>query len=174
MDKYYESIPIGKENAISKLELCELWGMDERNVRATVTKLRQQDNGDDLVIVSTCKQAGYYRTNDRDEIRNFKEEVSNRGKHTFRPLRKVNRILGVHDNQISFTNKLKMARNESGLKGDDVIKELKKLDHRFDKSLLSKIENGVCMPTPTQLSILSKLYGMSIEDMMGISIINAE
>lgn len=171
---YYESIPIGKENAISKYELCELWIMDERTVRDTIAKLREQDNGDDLVIVSTSKQAGYYRTDNRDEIAKFKEEVTNRGKHTFKPLRKVNRILGSHNDQISFTNRLKIARMQCGLKGDDVITELKKLEPRFDKSLLSKIENGVCMPTPLQLSIMSKLYGMTIEDMMGVSIISAE
>ncbi|XCH78881.1 MAG: hypothetical protein WHF31_15365 [Candidatus Dehalobacter alkaniphilus] len=169
---HYESIPIGKENAISKNDLMILWKMKERGVREMVEKLRSQDNGDDMVIISTSKQSGYYRTDNRQEIRQFKAETSKRAKHTFRPLRKVNRILGADEEQVSFTNNLKIARMQCGLKGDDVIVQLRKLDSRFDKSLLSKIENGLCMPTPEQLSIMSKLYGKTIIDMIGISFIN--
>lgn len=96
---YYESIPIGKENAISREELCELCGKSARSVRRTIENLRSKDNGDDFVIVSTAHRAGYFRSSNRDEIRSFKGEVTRRGKHTFRPLRKANRILGVHNNQ---------------------------------------------------------------------------
>lgn len=170
---HYESIPIGKENAISKHELCRLWQKDERQVRRIVEQLRKHDNGDDYVIVSTAHRAGYYRTDNRSQIKAFKNEVTRRGKHTFRPLRKVNRILGVDEQQISFTNNLKIARMEARLKGDEVIRELRKLDKRFDKSLLSKIENGLCMPTPEQLQIMSKLYQKTIEELTGLSIVES-
>lgn len=172
--KYYESIPIGRENAISKYDLMNQWGMNERRVRVMVGKLRCQDNGDDMVIVSTSKHSGYYRTNDRDEIKQFKIEMSNRAKHTFRPLRKVNRILGVGEEQVSFNNNLKIARMNAGLKSVEVVELLKQLDHRFDKSLLSKIENGVCMPTPDQLSVLSTTYGKPIHELIGTSFMNYE
>ena len=68
------------------------------------------------------------------------------------------------------TNSLKMARLDANLKGSDVIKELKKLDRRFDKSLLSKIENGLCLPTPDQVRVLTKLYNKPINDLIGIYI----
>lgn len=170
---HYESIPIGKENAISKYELSKLWGVDQRYVRTIIQRLRQHDNGDDYVIISTAHAAGYYRSNNRNEIAMFKRETTKRGKNTFRPLRKVNRILGVDEQQISFTNNLKIARMEARLKGDEVIRELRKLDKRFDKSLLSKIENGLCMPTPEQLQIMSKLYQKSIEELIGLSIVES-
>jgi len=169
---YYESIPIGRQNAVSRLELSILWNVSDRWVRRIIKDLRASDNGDDFVIVSTSHQSGYYRSNERDDIILFKEEVSKRAKHTFIPLRKVNRILGVHEEQASFTNNLKMARMEAKLKGDDVIPYFKKIDPRFDKSLLSKIENGLCMPNPNQLVIMSKLYNKTIEELIGFSIVN--
>ena len=167
---YYESIPIGKENAVLRSQLGVLWNMDERQVRFTIAKLRSEDNGDDFVIISTANKAGYYRSDDRSVISNFKQEVSRRARHTFIPLKKVNRILNIHQNQASMTNSLKMARLDANLKGSDVIKELKKLDRRFDKSLLSKIENGLCLPTPDQVRVLTKLYNKPINDLIGIYI----
>lgn len=174
MINYYESIPIGKENAISKNDLCKMWNMNVRSVREKIKKLRCQDNGDDLVIVSTSKQSGYYRTDDRNEIKQFKAETSRRAKHTFRPLKKVNRILGVDEDQVSFTNNLKIARIDSGFKGADIVNMLKELDSRFDKSLLSKIENGVCMPTPDQLAVLSQAYCKPIHELIGTSFMNID
>lgn len=170
MINHYESIPIGKENAVLRNHLCVLWNMDAREVRRKVAKLRSQDNGDDFVIVSTSNQAGYYRSDNRSDIENFKQEVSRRARHTFIPLKKVNRILGTHQNQVSMTNTLKMARIEANLKGSDVINELKKIDRRFDKSLLSKIENGLCLPTADQVRVLTKLYNKPINDLIGIYI----
>lgn len=171
---YYESIPIGKENAILREELCDLWGKSARSVRRIIEKLRKQDNGDDFVIVSTAHQAGYFRSDNRDDITAFKAEVTRRGKHTFRPLSKANRILGVHNNQSSITNQLKMARHEANITADDVVSELKKLDQRFDASLLSKIENGLCLPTIEQLEAISKMYNRSMDELIGIYIHVAE
>ena len=171
---YYESIPLGKENAISKFALAQLWNTSVREARRKVMLLRMEDNGDDFVIVSTSKSAGYYRSDNRDDIRSFKEEMSNRAKHTFRPIRKASRILGVDEQQYSFTNNLKMCRLEARLWGDTVVLELRKLDPRFDKSILSRIENGLCMPTPIQLQVLSRLYHKSIEELVGVTIISTE
>lgn len=171
---HYETIPIGKENAISKVDLCELWNMNERKVRRTVEKLRRTDNGDDFVIVSTSKRAGYYRSADRQDIKKFKKEMTNRAKHTFRPIQKANRILGVDEEQYSFTNNLKMMRIESRLWVTTVVEELKKVDPRFDRSMLSRIENGLCMPTPLQLQAFSRLYHRSIEEMVGVTLISAK
>ena len=165
---HYESIPIGKENAILRETLCVLWGKKPRSVRRIIEQLRSQDNGDDYVIVSTAHSAGYYRSNERDDIRAFKEEVTRRGKHTFRPLRKVNRILGIHEQQVSTVNQLKMVRLESKIKAEEVTLELKKIDPRFDGSLLSKIENGLCMPTPQQLQAMSRLYDRPFDDLIGV------
>lgn len=166
----YESIPIGKENAILRETLCQLWGKEPRSVRRIIEDLRNTDNGDDYVIVSTANKAGYFRSKDRSDIASFKAEVTRRGKHTFKPLRKVNRILGIHDSQSSLTNQLKMARHEAKISADEVVAELKKLDQRFDGSLLSKIENGLCLPTVEQLESISKLYNKPMDQLIGIYI----
>lgn len=167
---YYETIPIGKNNPILRNQLCILWNMCDRQVRNKVAKLRSQDNGDDFVIVSTSDNAGYYRSDDRLDINKFKQQTLKRGKKTFLPLKKVNRILGTHENQSSISNALRIARIESNLKGSEVIQELRKLDKRFDKSLLSKLENGLCLPTSSQAEALSKLYNKPISDLIGIYI----
>lgn len=55
-------------------------------------------------------------------------------------------------------NRLKAARLEKGLKLADVAKALNASGLTVDVPLLSKIENGVCYPTPLQLEKLNELY----------------
>ena len=93
MENFYNDIPIGKENAITKKALQVKWRMTASAVRRTIQELRAADFGDNMVIISRSSGSGYYRTNNLDEIIAYKQEVLNRGKHTFLPLRKVNRIL---------------------------------------------------------------------------------
>ena len=173
-DFYYTSIPIGKENAISRKELCNLWGMNDRNVREKIVTLRGIDNGDDYVIVSTSQSSGYFRSSDREDIARFKAETLKRGKRTFMPLRKVSRILAINDDQVRFDNRLKMIRKEKGIIAIDVIREMKSIDFRFDGSILSKIEAGLVMPTPQQLRAFSKLYERSVEELVGITLIESK
>lgn len=170
MINYYESIPIGKRNSILRSQLCMLWKMSDRQVREKIAQLRSMDNGDDFVIVSTSNNAGYYRSDDRKDIDAFRQQTLKRGKKTFLPLKKVNRILGTHENQSSITNSLRIARIESNLNESEVIRELRKLDKRFDRSLLSKLENGLCLPTSKQAEALSKLYNKPISDLVVIYI----
>lgn len=94
LEEMYNSIPIGRENAISKEALAELWGYKtERAVREKIAEMRAVDNGDNYVIVSLSNNKGYYRTDDTEEIMAFKHEVTSRARHTFIPLKKVNRVL---------------------------------------------------------------------------------
>ena len=97
---YWESIPIGKENAISYGDLASLWCMDRRAVRFKLNQLSQQDNGDGFVLIRTSKMRGFYRTDNRDEIEAYRREVYNRARHTFAPFRKINRILGQNESQL--------------------------------------------------------------------------
>ena len=46
LETYWESIPVGKENAISYAELECMWQMREREVRKTLAELSGFDNGD--------------------------------------------------------------------------------------------------------------------------------
>lgn len=49
-------------------------------------------------------------------------------------------------------------RRERGLKAAEVVERMKEVDARFDAPLLSRIENGVCLPTAEQAAALKVLY----------------
>ena len=91
---YYGEIPVGKENAVSKYRLAANWHVSERQARRIIQELRAADFGDEYVIVSSSHGRGYYKTDNLEEIEQFKREVTNRARNTFLPLKKVNRILG--------------------------------------------------------------------------------
>lgn len=94
MLKYYDDIPIGRENAATKKQLMTRWNMSERQVRKIISDLRADDQGDTFVIVSSSTNGtpGYYKTADWEEIKKYERETLNRGKHTFRPLKKIRKV----------------------------------------------------------------------------------
>lgn len=176
LEKMYESIPIGKENAISKERLQTLWGFtNERAVRKTIAELRKLDNGDNFIIVSTSGCKGFYKTDDPEEILKYKNETLNRAKHTFAPLGKVNRILLESDTQLEFAspNKLREARESAGLKAKDVIPIIQKYDPNFNKVTMSMIENNKAYPTALQLKLMSRLYKQSTTELVGMEIVSS-
>lgn len=175
-EEMYNSIPIGRENAISKEALQKRWGLqNERAVRQEISELRKIDNGDDFVIVSTSSCRGFYRTNDKKEILKYKTETVNRAKHTFAPLKKVNRILSEVDTQLEFIppNRLKEAREAAGLQAKEVVPIIQQHDPSFNKVTMSMIENNKALPTALQLSIMSRLYKSTPADLIGMDIVNA-
>lgn len=164
---YYNDLPIGKKNAVTKEQLMHRWDMSERAVRKIISDLRAMDIDDDFVLVSLSSGKGYYKTNDIEEIRAFKKEVTNRGRHTFKPLRKVNRILAMQNSP----NALKEKRLALNITTKEAIEYVKAVDPAFDKSLLSKIENGRCNPTNKQLFRLAELYESTPEELAGVLVI---
>ena len=75
-----EHIPIGRENAVTRRQLCELTGMNDREVRRQISELRSVDDGTELVIVSLSNGRGYYRSSNPDEIRHFIAEMQKRNR----------------------------------------------------------------------------------------------
>ena len=51
----------------------------------------------------------------------------------------------------------------------EVIAALKQIDQSFDKSILSRYENGKSVPTKEQLKIMAELYEVSVEDLTEIA-----
>lgn len=175
LEQMYEDVPIGKENAISRYELCKLWGdISERTVRSFIASLREMDNGDDYVIVSLSHCRGYYRTSDPEEIKAYRKETMNRAKNTFIPLKKVNRILSAHENagQLELPpNNLKTARKAAGIQAQEAVEIIKKeIDPRFNTVTMSLIENNKALPTAGQLMVMSRLYGKSTGELTGMEI----
>lgn len=163
---YYNDLPIGRNNAATKETLMCKWNTSERGVRKIISELRAFDFGDDYIIVSLSTVKGYFRTNDIEEIKAFKKEVTNRGRHTFIPLRKVNRILNQQ-----YTNNLQEIRKAKGITNTQAVEFVRQADPYFDKALLSKIENGRCGPTNLQLMKLAELYETTPEELVGLSVV---
>ena len=103
---YYYDLPTTKESAVSREELCKTWRLSDRAVRAIIQTLRNMDNGDDMVIISSSNGKGYYRTKDRDAIKAFHKETNSRALSTFAPLKNVNRILGTSQEQLDLFKEL--------------------------------------------------------------------
>ena len=90
--KCYNDIPIGKENAITYPELCELWKCSARQVRNILHELSYLDNGDDFVLIRSSHGKGFYKTDNMAEIERYKREIYNRARRTFAPAKKIRRI----------------------------------------------------------------------------------
>ena len=94
LDEYWNSIPVGKENRVSYGDLCRLWGVNRRMVRHILHKLSGMNTSDPYVLIRSSGLRGFYRTDDLAEIERYRQEVMNRARHTFIPLKKINKLLG--------------------------------------------------------------------------------
>lgn len=56
--------------------------------------------------------------------------------------------------------KLRQIRLAANFQGRQVAKELKIIDPRIDAPLYSKMESGLCLPTPEQFKLLCRLFGV--------------
>lgn len=90
---YWDCIPVGKENAITYPELCLMWDCSARKVRNILHELSYEDNGDNMILIRSSHGKGFYKTDNSEDIERYKKECINRAKHTFAPLRKINRVL---------------------------------------------------------------------------------
>lgn len=165
---YWNDIPVGKENAVKYDTLCARWNVDKRAARAILHDLSLYDNGDNYILIRSCKHGGgFYKTDDPEELKAYRKECLNMGRNTFSPVRKINRVLNTQDDlQESIFNKMRAVRLSVGLKQEDVVASMKEYDPRFDAPMLSKFENGFCMPTPYQLAALARIYGAQPRDLL--------
>lgn len=99
-ETYWKQIPIGKENALDYSMLCEMWDCSERVARSILHELSRYDNGDSYILIRSSKSKGFYRTDDTDEIEKYRKECLNKGRSTFAPVRKCNRVLAIDDSQL--------------------------------------------------------------------------
>lgn len=155
---YWNDIPIGKENAATYAELTMWWNKNEREVRRILHELSCYDNGDNYVLIRSGQRKGFYKTDNKEEIEAFKKECLNKGRSVFAPVKKINRIMAENAAQFSIENNLRVIREELELKQSQVVEYMQNYDEHFDAPMLSKMENGFCMPTPFQLVKLAQYY----------------
>lgn len=166
LEIFWSDLPTGKENAVDYPTLCLMWRMTERAVRSILHELSSYDNGDDYVLIRSGKTKGFYKTDDKAEIAAYRKECLNKGRSVFAPVRKCNRILRTDTQQIEMFNNLRVVRIGLGMSQPDVCKRMKEIDKHFDTPLLSKMENGVCLPTFTQLAKLAEIYGVEPSELV--------
>lgn len=99
---YWETLPIDKINAATYRELTVAWNTTGRQVRKILQELSAFDNGDDYILIRSARHGGgFYRTTEKNEIEAFKCECLHKGRSLFAPIRKINRVLGIDETQIS-------------------------------------------------------------------------
>ena len=159
-EKYWNDIPTGKKNALTYAELCELWQCNERTARDILHQLSGYDNGDDYILIRSSGCKGFYKTDNPAEIQAYKRECISRGRRTFAPVKKINRVLNANVEQYTITNNLRVVRESRGMKQGQVCNLIQQQTQNnvFDKPLLSKMENNVILPTPYQLNLLAQIY----------------
>ena len=171
LELYWSEIPVGKENAVSYSELKIMWDKKERDVRFILHELSAFDNGDDYILIRSAKKGGgFYRTDNPDDIKAYRDECLAKGRSTFAPIKKINRVLNNNIDQISMINNLRTVRESVGLKQSEVCDAMKPFDGGFDVPLLSKMENGVCMPTLMQCCRLAEIYGCTTADLINYDV----
>lgn len=159
LELFWSEIPVGKENALTRQQLCAMWDMGDRQARKVLQELSRFDNGDDYILIRSGMSKGFYKTTDQAEIAAFRKECLNKGRSHFAPLRKINRLAAVNPQQMSIENNLKAYRTMCGMTQPEVVEQLKVYDTGMDVSMLSRMESGRCLPTPFQLIILARIYG---------------
>lgn len=172
MDKYWQDIPVGKENAVTYATLCALWQCTERQARERLHALSLYDNGDNYILIRSGGCKGFYKTDDEAEIKAYKRECLNKGRSIFAPVKKINRVLNADVAQLSIENNLRVVRESKGMKQGQVCNIIQQRTHTsaFDKPLLSKMENGVVLPTPYQLLLLAQIYGVEPFELINTSL----
>lgn len=172
LELYWQEIPEGKENAVDYPRLCEMWGRSEREARRILHELSLYDNGDDFVLIRSGKSKGFYKTDDLDEIEAYRKECLSKGRSIFAPVKKCNRILKAESKQFEFFNNLRNVRVAKGMSQPDVCRQMKEIDIHFDPPLLSKMENGVCLPTAAQTAKLAEIYGVEPAELVRVEILD--
>lgn len=172
LQAYWDTIPVGRNNAATYADLCCAWGVSERKARMILHKLSLFDSGDDFILIRSSSAKGFFRTDDRGEIEAYKRECLAKGRSNFAPIRKINRVLRANDSQLTIENNLRVMRESAGFTQGEVCEKLRVA--AFDKFLLSKMENNICLPTPYQLELLAGLYGCSATELIGVNNYAAE
>lgn len=167
---FWDAIPIGKSNAISYEELTIAWGINARSVRQILHELSLFDNGDDYILIRSASDKGFYRTDNHETIKAYRQECLNKGRSVFAPVKKINRVLNANTEQFQIENNLRVIRESRGLKQADVCRLIRQYDKAVDKAMLSKFENSVCLPTPFQLSKLAEIYGCEPSEIVNMDI----
>lgn len=163
---FWNDIPTKRTEAVTYAVLQMWWGLSEREVRRALHELSCYDNGDNYVLIRSGRTKGFFKTDEAKYIEEYKQECLRKGRSVFAPVKKINRILKANTDQFSLKNNLRVIREDRQLKQSTVCEFMQAFDEQFNEPMLSKMENGVCLPTPYQLGKLSEIYGCQPTDLI--------
>lgn len=172
LEVYWNSLPIGREYATNYKELMTMWRKDERAVRRLLHELSGYDNGDNYILVRSARnKGGFFRTDDTEIIKQYRVECLNKGRSVFAPVKKINRVLNCSDaSQMHIYNNLQAMRQSKGLTQNDVCNFMRNYDTAIDTAMLSKMENGVCLPTPDQVQKFAELFECRTDEVLNFDV----
>lgn len=96
LQMYWDSLPIGKENAISYAELQERWNCCNRTAREILAQLSMFEDKSNFILIRSSRHKGFYKTDNIKEIEAFRKECLNRGRACFAPIHRINKVLDIH------------------------------------------------------------------------------
>lgn len=164
---YWNSIPIGVNNAASYDDLCELWELSHREARRVLHDLATEDDGSDLVLIRSSK-GGFYRTENRAIIASYRKEIYNKGRSLFAQLAKCNRVLRDDFAQYKITNNVRMLRLSRNLSQCKLASLVQDAGLPVTQSTISAIENDLISPSPKLSSVLAEIFGVPVEDVVKV------
>ena len=97
-----EHIPVGRDNAVTRQRLCDITGLNDREVRRQISELRAHDDASNLVIVSVSNGRGYFRSNNPDDIRHFIAEMQKRNRMVYQAIKIAKRTLKRIENHKTY------------------------------------------------------------------------
>ena len=97
-----EHIPVGRDNAVTRQRLCDITGLNDREVRRQISELRARDDDSNLVIVSVSNGRGYFRSNNPDDIRHFIAEMQKRNRMVYQAIKIAKRTLKRIENHKTY------------------------------------------------------------------------
>lgn len=92
----FNDLPTGKENAISSTQLMARYNINDVRL---LRKYVEQERKDGALILSCSK--GYYKSNNREDVKEFVNLMEKRAKSTMYVLRSARAFLKDVDGQIS-------------------------------------------------------------------------
>ena len=91
--QYWHDIPVGRAKAARYAELCALWNVTRRRAREILQELALFSIDDGYILIRSSHSAGFYKTDDPEEIKAFRLECLSRGRACLAPIAKINRVL---------------------------------------------------------------------------------
>lgn len=90
-------IPEGKENAVTREQLCSLTGLSDRSVRQLIENARMEG----VLIINAQDGKGYFRSNDVKDIRRQLNANNKRAMSILRQQKFLRRRLSELDGQVT-------------------------------------------------------------------------